>query len=56
MMLVTYKEILLEGNAAIADGNQEGFLELCSEDIKWTFPGGRALAGEQAVRDCSSTS
>ncbi len=29
-----HKEILLEGNAALAEGNNEGFLAFCSNDTE----------------------
>lgn len=45
------KSILLQGNAAIAAGNQEGFLELCTEDTRWEFIGDRTITGKQAVRE-----
>ena len=46
----TNKEILEKGNAAIAEGNFEGFLALCTEDTEWTFEGDRTLRGKAAVR------
>ena len=45
------KDSLLAGNAAIAAGNNEGFLELCTEDTVWIFVGERTLKGKQAVRE-----
>jgi uncharacterized protein len=44
------KAILTKGNAAIAEGNYEGFLALCSDDTRWTFVGDRVLEGKEAVR------
>jgi uncharacterized protein len=44
------KAILLEGNAAIAEGNNEEFLRFCAEDTEWTFVGDRTLKGKEAVR------
>jgi uncharacterized protein len=44
------KEILEKGNAAIAKGDFEGFLTLCTEDTEWTFEGDRTLRGKAAVR------
>lgn len=46
-----HKQLLLAGNAAIAAGNHEGFLELCTEDTDWNFIGEQRLKGKQAVRD-----
>ena len=44
------KATLLTGNAAIADGNHEGFLSLCTDDTVWTFVGEQVLQGKAAVR------
>ena len=44
------KAILEKGNAAIAEGNNEGFLAFCSDDTEWTFVGDRTLKGKEAVR------
>lgn len=45
-----HKAILLEGNAAIARGDNEGFLALCSDDTEWKFVGEQTLKGKEAVR------
>jgi uncharacterized protein len=45
-----HKVILLEGNAAIAEGNNEVFLSHCADDTEWTFVGDRTLKGKEAVR------
>lgn len=50
-MSAQLKEILLKGNEAISAGNNEAFLELCTEDTVWEFIGDRVLRGKQAVRD-----
>lgn len=44
------KAILLEGNAAIAAGDNEGFLRFCADDTEWTFVGDQVLKGKEAVR------
>ncbi|MCD9017173.1 nuclear transport factor 2 family protein [Parachryseolinea silvisoli] len=44
------KATLLKGNAAIAAGNHEGFLSLCTDDTTWTFIGEQTLKGKEAVR------
>jgi ketosteroid isomerase-like protein len=46
----TNKEILEKANAAIAKGDFEGFLALCTEDTVWAFKGDRTLRGKAAVR------
>ena len=51
----TNKAILEAGNAAIAAGNNEGFLSLCSEDTEWTFVGDETLRGKEAVRQWMAT-
>jgi uncharacterized protein len=49
------KAILEEANAAIAEGNNEGFLSFCTDDTKWTFVGGKTLKGKEAVRQWMAT-
>ncbi len=44
------KAILLKGNAAIAAGNYEEFLSLCTGDTEWEFVGEQTLKGKDAVR------
>ncbi|NVM66878.1 ketosteroid isomerase-like protein [Mucilaginibacter sp. SG538B] len=44
------KNVLLKANALVAEGNNEGFLSLCTEDIKWDFVGDKTLIGKEAVR------
>jgi uncharacterized protein len=49
------KAILIKGNAAIAEGNYEGFLSLCTDNTEWTFIGDRTLKGKEAVRQWMAT-
>jgi uncharacterized protein len=51
----THKEILEKANAAITEGDFEGFLALCTEDTVWTFEGDRTLKGKAAVREWMKT-
>ncbi|MEA5449540.1 nuclear transport factor 2 family protein [Leptolyngbya sp. CCNP1308] len=44
------KAILEKANAAIAKGNNEGFLSFCADDIEWTFVGDKTIKGKEAVR------
>ena len=44
------KAILEEANAAVAEGNYEGFLSFCSDDTEWTFVGDKTLKGKEDVR------
>ncbi|AYL95105.1 nuclear transport factor 2 family protein [Mucilaginibacter celer] len=44
------KEILLKANAMVAEGNNEGFLSFCTDDVIWEFIGDRKLEGKEAVR------
>lgn len=46
----THKAVLTKANAAIAQGDFEGFLAFCTEDTEWTFVGDRTLEGKEAVR------
>lgn len=50
-MSKTNKETLAQANAAISQGDFEGFLSLCTEDTAWTFEGDRTLKGKAAVRE-----
>ncbi|AWH85394.1 ketosteroid isomerase [Flavobacterium album] len=44
------KAILEKANAAITKGDNEGFLEHCTDDTVWTFVGDITLRGKEAVR------
>lgn len=44
------KAILKEANAAIAEGDTEGFLSHCTDDTQWTYVGDKTLKGKEAVR------
>ena len=44
------KAILLKANAAVAEGDNEGFLSFCTEDIHFEFVGDKTLQGKDAVR------
>jgi len=44
------KAILEKANAAIKEGNNEGFLSYCTEDTEWIFVGDQTLQGKEAVR------
>ena len=44
------KAILEKANAAITEGDNEGFLSYCTEDTEWIFVGERRLQGKEAVR------
>ena len=44
------KANLEKGNAAVAEGNYEGFLSLCADDMEWTFIDDKNLQGQEAVR------
>jgi len=49
------KITLQQGNKAIAEGNYEGFLALCTDDTEWTFVGEETLIGKKAVRQWMAT-
>jgi len=44
------KSILENANAAIAQGDYEGFLSYCTDDTEWKYIGDRTLKGKDAVR------
>jgi ketosteroid isomerase-like protein len=54
-MLDKNKAILEAANAAIAEGNNEGFLSFCADDMEWTFVGDKTLKGKEAVRQWMAT-
>lgn len=54
-MSETHKAILEKANAAISQGDHEGFLLFCTDDTTWTFVGDRTLGGKQAVREWMAT-
>lgn len=44
------KATLKKANAAIAEGNTEGFLSFCADDTEWTMVGDKTLKGKEAIR------
>lgn len=54
-MSESHKVILEKANAAIVEGDFEGFLKFCTEDTEWTFVGDRTLSGKEAVRQWMAT-
>lgn len=44
------KTTLVQANASITDGNNEGFLAFCTDDIVWDFVGDKKLNGKEAIR------
>ena len=44
------KSILKKANAAISDGDYEGFLAHCTDDTTWNFVGDKILHGKEAIR------
>ena len=50
-MTETHKQILEKANAAIKQGDLEGFLVHCTDDTQWTFEGDQTLRGKEAVRE-----
>jgi uncharacterized protein len=47
----TNKDILIKANEAVTNGNNEGFLSECTNDVTWNFVGDRVLEGKDAVRE-----
>lgn len=54
-MIENNKAILEKANAAIAKGDNEGFLSHCTEDTEWVFVGDKTLKGKEAVRQWMAT-
>lgn len=44
------KRVLQQANAAVAAGDNEGFLSYCVDDVVWSTVGGETLHGKEAVR------
>jgi len=45
------KATLLKANALVTEGNNEGFLSFCTDDVVWEFVGDQTLRGKEAVRE-----
>lgn len=45
------KAVLQKANAAVAAGDNEGFLAFCVDDVEWSTVGGDTLHGKHAVRE-----
>ncbi len=50
IMNLNNKAILEKANAAVTQGENEGFLSFCTDDTEWTFVGDKTLRGKEAVR------
>jgi ketosteroid isomerase-like protein len=48
--MATNKEIIEKVNEAFGENDVEGFLNYCSDDIKWKMIGSPELKGKQAIR------
>lgn len=44
------KAILIKANAAVTQGDNEGFLSFCTDDVVWEFVGDQTLRGKEAIR------
>ena len=49
-MAATNKDIVAKVNAAFADGNVDGFLACCADDVVWTMVGDTTVQGKDAIR------
>jgi len=49
-MSSSHKEIVEKVNAAFAQGNVEGFLSQCADDVEWTMVGEKPIKGKEAIR------
>jgi ketosteroid isomerase-like protein len=48
------KEIVEKVNKAFSEGNTEGFLELCAEDVVWNMEGEKKTTGVKEIREWMS--
>ena len=46
-----HQVILEKANAAIVQGDFDGFLKFCTDDTEWHFVGNQTLTGKAAVRE-----
>ncbi len=44
------KLIVSKVNEAFINGNFEGFLDFCADDVQWTIVGDRTVDGKEAIR------
>lgn len=44
------RTVLTDANAAVARGDNAGFLDHCTDDVVWHFVGDRTLRGKDAIR------
>jgi ketosteroid isomerase-like protein len=49
------KAIVEKVNASFAEGNMEGFLSFCAEDVKWTMVGEKSVRGKGSIREWMSS-
>ena len=49
-MSAANKQIVEQVNTAFQQGNNEGFLSLCTEDVRWNMIGDNIPAGKEAIR------
>lgn len=45
-----HKQTLLKANQAVTEGDHEGFLAYCTDDVTWTFVGEQVIKGKEAIR------
>ena len=45
------KEIVGKINDSFAEGNTDGFLSYCADDIEWTMIGDQTVIGKDAIRE-----
>ena len=45
-----HKTVLTRANAAIMNGDYEGFLTFCTDNTEWTFVGDKTIRGKEGVR------
>jgi ketosteroid isomerase-like protein len=50
-MSAEHKEIVHKIDAAFLEGNIEGFLSHCTDDMAWTIAGETSLSGKAAIRE-----
>ncbi len=50
-MAASKEDIVRQINEAFMQNNMEGFLDHCSEDVKWTMAGEKTTVGKEQIRE-----
>jgi ketosteroid isomerase-like protein len=54
-MLTDPRSVLVAANNAVSQGDHDGFLAYCTDDVAWHFIGDRTIRGKAAVKTYMDT-